>query len=336
MTRELEYKNSKMLDLFKEVLKVQKPDIVHFHSIQQLSASLVEACINLKIPYIITLHDMWWLCEKQFMIMDNGKYCAQKSISLDYCMDNCATDKKFTKERYEYLYPLLKKADLLLAPSKFQSSMYLSENIDHNKIIVNKNGILFPNDNFKKIRDNKEIIRFAYLGGNAIHKGYNWLKDIFESINYDNYELNLVDLHKKLGLTSIQELDWDIQGKLTISDGYEYGQKGLDDFFSNIDVLLFPSQWKESFGLTVREALVRDVWVISTDAGGVIEDIIDGENGNIVSMQDQEKFKNYIISILKNPLFFENYQNRYKNDIRSFKKQSLELKTYYERVLKDR
>jgi glycosyltransferase involved in cell wall biosynthesis len=58
----------------------------------------------------------------------------------------------------------------------------------------------------------------------------------------------------------------------------------MDDFFSSIDVLLFPSQWKESFGLTVREAISRGVWVIVTDAGGIVEDCIEGVNSNIVPM----------------------------------------------------
>ncbi len=52
-------------------------------------------------------------------------------------------------------------------------------------------------------------------------------------------------------------------------------------------MLLFPTQWK-SFGLTVREALIRDVWVIATDAGGVVEDIVDGKNGNIIPFDDGE------------------------------------------------
>lgn len=43
-----------------------------------------------------------------------------------------------------------------------------------------------------------------------------------------------------------------------------------------------PSFWKESFGLTAREALLRDVWVIASDAGGLAEDILDGQNGTIL------------------------------------------------------
>ena len=49
-------------------------------------------------------------------------------------------------------------------------------------------------------------------------------------------------------------------------------------------MLLFPSQWKESFGLTVREALARNVWVIACGEGGVGEAIRDGDNGELIPM----------------------------------------------------
>jgi len=171
------------------------------------------------------------------------------------------------------------------------------------------------------------------LGGNAVHKGYNFIKDIFESIEESNYELILVDLHRKLGRNSIFESDWNIKGQLSIVDGYEYGQKGLDSFFKDIDVLLFPSQGKESFGLTVREALVRDVWVITTDAGGVTEDIVDGENGNIVSMNDKEEFREKIKFSISHSLFYNDYKNPYKGQITSFSKQAAELIMYYKGII---
>ena len=334
MTPLLEYKNDDMKHIFIDILKSNQPDIVHFHSIQQLSASLVEACVELDIPYVITLHDMWWLCEKQFMVMDDGKYCAQKEISVDFCTTHCTKDKVFTNLRHDYLLSLLQQASLLLTPSKFQTEMYAIKELDTNNLVVNKNGILLTNNNFVKTKSNN-MVRFAYLGGNAVHKGYDWLKEIFESIGEDNYRLTLVDLHKKLGSSSIDEADWNISGELIISDGYMYGQKGLDDFFKDIDVLLFPSQWKESFGLTIREALVRDVWVVSTNAGGVIEDIVDGENGNIIDMNSQESFKSAITKLLHNPEFFKQYENPHKSLIRNFKEQADELSLFYKRVLKN-
>ena len=50
-----------------------------------------------------------------------------------------------------------------------------------------------------------------------------------------------------------------------------YSQDDLDGFFAEIDVLLFLSQWKETFGLTIREALARGIRVMQTDSGGTTE-----------------------------------------------------------------
>lgn len=274
---------------------------------------------------------MWWLCEKQFMVMPDNRYCNQKKIDIDFCTNNCTHNLYDTKKRMRVLKPILKKASLLLAPSLFQKEMYSYNDID--KIQVNKNGIIFPNKEFKKTKNDK--VRFAYLGGNAVHKGYDFVKEIFESIEQSDYELVVVDLHRKLGSNSINKSNWNIAGELSISDGYEYGQKGLDEFFNSIDVLLFPSQCKESFGLTIREAMVRDVWVISTDAGGVVEDIVEGVNGNVVGMNDRDGFKDNVLASLEKVELFNTYNNPHKSRIRTYETQSDELIEYYEKILLD-
>ena len=69
------------------------------------------------------------------------------------------------------------------------------------------------------------------------------------------------------GLERAKSFNWNIPGEIVIVP--PYNRETMDEFFASIDVLLFPSQWKESFGLTVREAIARGVWVIATEAGGV-------------------------------------------------------------------
>ncbi len=56
------------------------------------------------------------------------------------------------------------------------------------------------------------------------------------------------------------------------------------DSSSGIDVLLFPSQWPESYGLTVREALTRGVWPVGSNLGAVAEAVEDGVNGSLITV----------------------------------------------------
>lgn len=326
--KELDYKNSHVEKVFKDVLKTVKPDLVHFHSIQILSASIINCCINDKIPYFVTLHDMWWLCEKQFMVMPNNQYCKQTKIDRDFCIKNC-TKTLQTIKRDDFLRDKLAKASCLIVPSQYQKKMY-QVNLKQD-IKVNENGILFPLDSYAK-NPIKEKVRFAYIGGKSVHKGYYILKDIFESLTEKNYDLTIVDLHRKMGGRTIFNEDWKISGNLIISDGYEYEREEVDKFFAPIDVLLFPSQWDESFGLTIREALIRNVWVISTDAGGVVEGIAEGENGNIVEKGDIAQFRNHVERCIANPQFFNSYTNPFKHKIRSFAEQAEELVEFYQAI----
>lgn len=48
-------KDDLMKDLFLEFLELEKPDLIHFHCVQRLTASVVEAAKVSEIPYIVTL-----------------------------------------------------------------------------------------------------------------------------------------------------------------------------------------------------------------------------------------------------------------------------------------
>ena len=84
---------------------------------------------------------------------------------------------------------------MLIAPSKYQKDFYVANGFEKKKIKINKNGVMPPTScGIKKMSDK---VRFAYLGGNARHKGYNWIKKIFESIDHSDYSLNLADCQRK-------------------------------------------------------------------------------------------------------------------------------------------
>ncbi|MET0402448.1 MAG: class I SAM-dependent methyltransferase [Cystobacter sp.] len=322
--RALDHQNPRIRELFRQALQAVRPQVVHFHSIQKLSASLAQACIDEGIPYVITLHDAWWLCEKQFMVRDEGVYCDQKTVDLRMC-SKCVSDPGFTYKRTFALRKVLDHAALLLAPSEFQRDLYLANGVAPERIRVNKNGIMLP-QSARPPRTSRHIVRFAYLGGRAVHKGYFWLKDIFESLPESNYVLSMTDIQLRLGSSSIDASEWKVSGRVEVVPPYE--QRGLDDFFEHIDVLLMPSKWKESFGMTVREALARNVWVITTEAGGVVEDIRDGVNGNILRIGDTAGFRAAIQRLLAQPERLSGYQNPNREDIRGFDAQAAELREF--------
>ena len=95
--------------------------------------------------------------------------------------------------------------------------------------------------------------------------------------------------------------------------------------YRKIDVLLFPSEWKESFGLMVREAIYNDVFVVCSDCGGPREAVVNNENGLIFPMDDSEKFKECLRFLIKNKDYIKNYKTKNFGDVRTFRDQALEL-----------
>ncbi|WP_445621060.1 glycosyltransferase [Kushneria sp. Sum13] len=321
--KETDFSNPLADECFETIVSALRPDAVHFHSIQMLGAGLTGVCRQFNIPYAITLHDAWWLCERQFMVNENG-YCGQEAIDPLVCA-SCVEDPSLTYRRRFILQDALHHAALLLSPSDFQALLHVRSGCPSEKVVVNKNGVLAPDENYPALvakRDSKPLV-FAYMGGVADHKGYPWLKRLFESLDRNDYVLRLVDIQARFGRATIRREDWDIQGDIDIVA--PFSTQDMDEFYADIDVLLFPSQWKESFGLTVREAMIRDVWVIATECGGPSEDLKPGINGDVVDMNDSAGFVQSITDCLNDPERIRAYRNPLASQIRTFPQQADEL-----------
>ena len=327
----LGYDNPYPTDAFRAVLRAWRPDIVHLHSIQGIGVQIADVCQQEGIPYVITLHDVWWICFRHFMINDRGRYCQQKTIDLTVCL-NCAPHRQLVYFRQYRLRQVLQDAALLLAPSAFTRDQYLHNGISPDKIFVNQNGIRFPARPMKRTKPSSRQLSFGFVCGEETVKGADLVKKAFARLQHTHYVLKVVDHHLNLNQRSVFAKGWQIAGKLQIVPAYT--QETMDDFYQQIDVLLFPSQCKESFGLAVREALVRDVWVISTDAGGVSEAIVDQKNGNLIAFDDDgTALSACIAQLLNDPRRLDDYENPFKSAIRSFSDQADELRGYLSSVL---
>ncbi len=290
---------------FGDVLDAVRPDVVHLHAIQGLSASLAAACAKRGIPYVITLHDAWWLCARQFMVRADGQYCHQTRIDLHICQ-NCVPGAYHLEQRARLMHAALHGAALLLSPSEAHRALHIANAIPPDRIVIASNGVRLPAA--PAPRTPTERLRFAYVGGNVEVKGFSVVKRAFEALDRADWELVLVDNTLNLGFSSVDASAWRVQGGLRVVPAYS--QAEMDAFFAGIDVLVFPSQWRESFGLTVREALARDVWVISTDGGGPAEAIVDGVNGTLVPLDGRhEPLRDAVVALLERPGRLAGYRN---------------------------
>ena len=71
-----QYRNPEIYDLFTDYLEFNRPDLIHFHCIQRLTASVLEATADQGIPYLVTAHDAWWISDYQFLVNEEGEECS--------------------------------------------------------------------------------------------------------------------------------------------------------------------------------------------------------------------------------------------------------------------
>jgi glycosyltransferase involved in cell wall biosynthesis len=316
------YRNETFASRFAEICDAFKPDVVLTHAIQGLGASFLEHCESAGIASVIFVHDAWWLCERQFMITQHGFYCHQSSVSHDVCRF-CVVDPVATARRDLFLRQRLLRATRLLFPSAFFRDLHVASGYPAERCQVVKNGVRSAGrPKGRSGGRGRAKVRFGFVGGVGPMKGSESIRQVFKDLKHTNYDLVCVDNMTNLGVSSCQYVDWRITGRLRIRPAYT--QSTIDDFFDEIDVLLFPSQVKESFGLVVREALIRHKWVITSNGGGTIEDVVDGVNGRIIPLgQHSEQLADAVHECFQRS--WDTFHNPYAGSIVTFESQATQL-----------
>jgi len=319
------YQDVVVYEIFKQYLNFHCPDLIHFHCIQILTASTLAAAKELDIPYIVTVHDAWWLGDSQFLIDNDGKECdSQLNDPLIAARYTDNINNSILRRRYLAKY--LNQATALLAVSNFQAEQYRKNGF--NQVRINRNGIKSqPPLPRKLVSPNK--VRLGFAGGICTHKGYYFLKQAILSAALRNTELTVIIVDLNAIEDSVRQEKW---GSTPVKFISKLPPEKMPEFFSNIDVLLAPSLWTESFGLITREAVQAGVWVVAANKGGLAEDIRPGIDGDIFSPEGTDE----LVAILQR---IDREPGKYHqpvppaNHIKTIEQQVTELESLYDDIL---
>lgn len=92
-------------------------------------------------------------------------------------------------------------------------------------------------------------------------------------------------------------------------------QDCVSNFYQISDLVLLMSE-KESFGLTLLEAMTTGVVPIGTRAGGIQEVIQHGETGYLVDVGDSEKAAHYALKLLSDETLYKTLQQNMLKDVK--------------------
>lgn len=309
-----------MYNVFMSFLSLEKPDIIHFHCVQRLSASIVEAAKHSHIPYVVTVHDAWWISDFQFLVDQSGTVYPEghpEPSNKRVLPNNVTLAESMARE--VYLKDLLKGAKQVLAVSDAFSEIYRKNGITDIK--VNKNGLSHAIEWAPKETGYTDKVVCAHIGGMSEHKGYYLLKQAIEKEQPDHVEILVVDHSRSEDYS--QETTW---GVVPVRFIGSVQQKNIVMLYQNIDVLFAPSIWPESYGLVTREAAACGCWVVASNMGGIGEDVVEGVNGFVVS-PELATLQSVIREIDSHPYKYKRLTDVV--NIRTSKDQVKELVRYY-------
>ena len=318
-----QYRNPRMYEIFKAYLNYHRPDLVHFHCVQRLTASVLEATAEAKIPYVVTAHDAWWISDHQFLVNAEGVECDYQQndpVVAAGDVDNIAA----SIQRRLYLRKYLNKAAAVLAVSEAFAGLYRQNGFPQTK--ANRNGIQ-PQIFTPRVPSKSGRVRLAHIGGMAAHKGYFLFKEAVEQGALSNTEVIVINHAQSTGTA-----EYGSWNGTPVTFLAKFQQADIGKLYSMIDVLVAPSMWPESFGLVTREAVAAGVWVVTSDKGAIGEDITPGKNGQVCSVESVAPLAEALKDIDDN---FERYRAQRKDieSVRTTQAQVDELSAFYREIL---
>lgn len=280
---------------FLRYLEQVEPDVVHAHSLQGFGAGLVTAARSRGIPTVVTMHDFWWFCGRQFLV-DPGLHPCSIVAKAGVCP--CELGAVWRGRREEGLAGHLQMANVVLAPSSSLADALIANGVPPDRIRVDENGMPGAERLARSWREPVDrgdgVVRLLYAGGPHPLKGGGVLLQAARRIaslpgwTLDMYGFNDTD-------------DVEVPARLPVRLLPGYASADATELMHRHDVLILPSLARESYSLLCREALAAGLPVITSDTPGPMEVIRDGENGLIVPAGDVEALAGALRSVITDP-----------------------------------
>jgi glycosyltransferase involved in cell wall biosynthesis len=240
----------------KDVLKQERPDLVHVHNFKGLSASVFSATKDLRIPTIHTVHDYNLICPKTTMLTRANEWC---------------TNPHSLCQLYRWISRRVAPA-VIIAPSNFVlhtlSRFGVFTAVQKKRLPLGIEG----GDAVAKV--NNGTFDILYVGRLGTHKGVNILIESVMDLDLDSARLHVVG--KGEDRMRFQRAAHD--DARIIFHGFLAPAK-LRELYGITDVAVVPSIYSETFGLVIPEYYWQGIPVLGSRAGAIPELISDGYNG---------------------------------------------------------
>jgi len=252
--------------------------------------------------YLAYLHFYFLFITKLFIVRPDIVYChfishtgllgylAKKIFGCKLVLNAHGSDIMNSLNKEKRLFKLnkylLSHADLIVVPSQFLKNVIQTHfPIKDSKLFVSPSGgvVLSQTEKNEKMLT---TLKLGFVGRLIPMKG---IDTIISALKHTkNIELHIA------GGGDYSAIYNELKDNVKLTYYGEIPQNELDKLYNDIDLLLFPTKFEESLGLTPLEAMAHFVPVIACDMGAVSEYIHHEKTGYLITKDNASQLSMYI------------------------------------------
>ncbi|MCB9832218.1 MAG: glycosyltransferase [Planctomycetes bacterium] len=345
------YTNPRMDALFAEELDRFAPDLVHIHHLTCLSTSIIDVARDRGLPTVMTLHDFWMVCPRGQRIDPELRICDRiDRVKCHACLARLwphlfpdAAAGRLVADRAPrqiedwdaFIQRVLARCNLLITPSEFHLEKMLEFPLPRERMTALPHGL--DTRALLQQRDPEAPIRrIGFIGSVIPSKGVHLLTEAFDLLGRPDLELSIwgeaPSFHGDTGY--VERMKAGLRPGLQVRFHGAYDQRELAMILRDIDVLVVPSLWWESFCLTIREGLLAGAIVVAADHGPMSEALAMGRDGILFEPGSASDLAAKLRALLDDPALARRHRNK-GHVVKDMARNAREMLDLYGGVLRD-
>lgn len=338
------FRNQALQQQFSQVLDQGTPDIVHIQHLMGLPLSLVAQLQTRRIPYVVTLWDFWWVCANAQLLTNYSEELCDGPQAYLNCA-RCALARAGLPQlppaqpvlaaplawRVRQLRQVLTHAAQVIAPAAFVQSWYADHGLNTANVTVLPPGLDYPPDLDLLRRGDgngqERPLRFGYVGGLSTQKGVHIPLQAFRQLPQTaefwvagdpTFDPTYVAQLQQLATPQVRFL-----GRLDHQDIWQ--------MLAQIDLLIVPSLWYETFAFVISEAFAAGIPVIASNLGVMAERVRHNIDGLLVAPGDASAMAAALRRFLTEPDLRRRLQDNIQ-PVPTIANHARQLQTLYQQV----
>jgi glycosyltransferase involved in cell wall biosynthesis len=277
-----------------DFIRVEKPDILHCHNIyHQLTPSIIPAAVRLRIPVVLTLHDLKTICPiyTQPAAGDLCTACSEdrfKAVVKNRCA-SLPLGKRvllWAEASYHLAKGSYEHVTKVIAPSRFLQNA-VTPRFGTDKVVQIPNGIDLTGIDIDDQPDDGEFV--LYFGRLSPEKG---VETLLQAHAEDAGAWRLVVAGTGPLMDSLKSRfpSAEFTGHLT--------GPALRKRIGAASVVVAPSECQENAPLSVIEAMAHAKPIVASRVGGIPELVRHGETGFLFQPKERREFSRRVRDLM--------------------------------------